>query len=294
MQVAYPFLSSARTDAWLRHSTAPLLLSGRLVKRVFRPSQWTGLLLSPTVSPSPSPPKSHSPYYGDFIDTRRTIEPGYSPPEARGRLVRSQSEIPACTAEIGFRTKSVLKEGKAVQVNTCSPGNLLNSKRCHQYKGAALYQRLERPEKKAKAVSLYHDRLSLSQIIGLPGRAQAPNSPKRTLKPSQKNVSQIDSLGGHFASPSETKWPERAGYMRRNLETSLDLEPERRKSPIKSPVPRRSDLISYKRLGEETELTRRLKAFMPAKASEVIESKRSLRVRPASIADQFSPSFKLF
>lgn len=293
MQTAYPFLSSARTDAWLRHSTSPLLLSGRLVKRVFRPSQWAGLQLSPAVSPSSSPPKSHRRHCGDFIDTRRTISPDSS--VAEGRLVRSQSEVPCKrTAEIGFRTKSVLREGKAVQVNTCSPGNLLNAKHWHQYKGCALYQQLERPAKKAKAVSLYHDRLSLSQIISLPGRTQAPNSPKHVFKPSQKNISQIDSLGGHFASPRETKWPERAGYMRRNLETSLDLEPEPRKSPIKSPVPRRSDLISYKRLGEETDLTRRLKAFAPAKTPEPSASRRTLRIRPASIADQFCASFKLF
>jgi hypothetical protein len=293
MQAAYPFLSSARTDAWLRHSTSPLLLSGRLVKRVYRPSQWAGLLLSPTVISSPSPSKRTTRHCGELIDTRRTIEPEYN---CKPRLVRSQSDIPARThtAEIGFRTKSVLREGKAVQVNTCSAGNMLNSRRNELYKGLVLYQRRERPVKKEKGVSEYQNRLSLSQIISLPGRAQTPNSPKRLSKPSKKNISHIDSLGGCFTPQSEPNWPERAGYMRRNLETSIDFEPERRKSPIKSSLPRRSDLISYKRTGEEMDLTRRLKAFRPMKVAEQAECKRTLRARPTCIPDQFTPSFKLF
>lgn len=294
MQTSYPFLSSARTDAWLRHKGAPLQLTGTMVKRVKRSDQWVGLELSPSVRETRSAGRCSQRRWEEYVNAKRTLQPDYSQPH----FSRSHSEFSLLSASTPthFHTKSVLCNGKILHSNSSSSSNLLNTRNSDQYRGLSPFQRTEKTVRKSKGVSVYHQKLSLSQITGLPGRSQTPNSLFHSPKPSRKNTSQIDCLGGCFTPPSPPTQPDTAGHMRRNLETSFNIDVSDRKSPIKSHVPRRLDLVSYRKVGQEAEMTRKLKTLIPVKVQKQTETLGTgrLKPRPATITDQFTPSFRLF
>ena len=274
-------------------------------RRSSHEDSWTGLSLNSTNCQTASvSSRRSSRYWDEFANGKRTIDPTYCEKEIfpKEKVVSGRSRD--SSAEIGFRTKTVVRDGKAVRSNTSSSGNILDSRDTDSYKGMQLFKATESPSRRGKGSSDIAGKLGQSQIATLPGSHRNEDSPRHTRKPSKKNISQITTLPGGGATPP----PDRSTYdvqkcIMRNISSSVVVEcevgtPVAKRSPQKTVTPSRRDLASYETVGKEVYEDRRTKGNVTDRANrqtvDEVRFVKNLKNKPDKIKDLFAPTFRMF